>query len=317
MVKSLVIRILSTLGLIELIRRLNKGSLTILLYHGVAPNPPAGGDSGMYNYRGKFISPEVFSMELDYLKQYYTVLDLDEALEKLQSGTLPPYSTVITFDDGYKNFYDYAFPILKQHELTATFFIPTDFVLKKIPLWIDRLEYVGLKNDAEIRQKLKSLPDEEKNQALEKLEKERKLENFDGNRSVYTPLSIEMIREMQTAGMKFGAHTEGHPILNKVETNKLHEEIGGSKNLLQQNIGQISKVFCYPNGQSNDFNQNVLEEIKKTGFTSALTTLEGMNTENTNPYFLKRITMDNIKDQKTFLFALSGLRGFLRKLKSF
>lgn len=307
------------MGLFGLFSTLNRRSLTILLYHGVAPNQPAGGGSGMYNYRGKFISPEVFSIELDYLKKYYTVLDLDEAVEKLKNGNLPPYSAVITFDDGYKNFYDYAFPILKQHNLTATFFLPTDFVLKRIPLWTDRLEYLGLKKDEEIRQHLKSIPDSEKLIELEKLEKSStsQVDNFEGNREVYAPLSIEMIKEMQDAGMEFGAHTKSHPILSKVESQKLKEEISEAKNELEQTIGSLSKTFCYPNGQSSDFNQDVLEEIKKAGFNWAVTTLEGVNTKNTNPYFLKRITMDNIKNQRTFIFALSGTRGFLRKLKSF
>lgn len=312
MVKSLVIRILSALGLIGLFRHLNRGSLTILLYHGVAPK--AG--LGMYNYRGKFITPEAFSEQASFLSKHYKVLDLENALEKLKNETLPPYSAIITFDDGYKNFYDYAFPILKQHNLTATFFIPTDFVLNKIPLWTDRLEYLGLKNDSEIRQRLKLLSDEEKIKALEKLEMEHGsvLRDFNENREVYAPLSVEMIKEMQNAGMKFGAHTQSHPILSKIEPVKLSTEISGSKKLLEENIGQVSKIFCYPNGQLNDFNEIVLEEIKNTGFIGALTTLEGVNNKNTNPYFIKRITMDNISDTRKFLFVLSGLRGFLRKI---
>jgi len=272
----------------------------------------------MYNYRGKFIAPEVFSMELDYLKKHYNVLDLDKALEKLKNGTLPPYSLAITFDDGYKNFYDYAFPILKQHNLTATFFLPTNFILEKTPLWTDRLEFLGLKDDAKIRQGLKTHVDESRNLELIRLENQhqKKLDNFVGSNSVYAPLSLEMIKEMQNAGMKFGAHTQSHPILSKVNTLRLFNEIKGSKNLLEQNIGEISNVFCYPNGQPEDFNQDVLGGVKKAGFKWAITTIEGMNTKDTNPYILKRITMDNIKDQTTFVFALSGFRSFLRRLKS-
>ncbi len=310
MVKRAVIRLLVLLGFPGLFRRLNRDSLTILLYHGVAPKA----DYGIYNYRGKFIPPEVFSWELDYLKKHYTVLDLDEAIKKLQTNSLPSYSAVITFDDGYRNFYEYAFPLLKQHGLTATFFIPTDFILKKIPLWTDRLEYLAFKNDAEIRQKLKSIPDEEKNSELEKLEQtsNRKFSDFETDRYVYAPLSIEQIKEMQGAGMKFGVHTASHPILSKVKKENLSREITTPKNLLEQNIGSISKSFCYPNGQPNDFNGDVLGEIKKSGFTSALTTIEGTNTPNINPYFLKRIVMDGISDESTFAFAVSGLRVFLR-----
>jgi peptidoglycan/xylan/chitin deacetylase (PgdA/CDA1 family) len=312
MVKSLLIRLLVALGLPGLFRRLNRRSLTILLYHGVAPKA----DFGIYNYRGKFITPEVFSMELAYLKKHYTVLDLDEAVEKLRNGTLPPNSVVITFDDGYKNFYEYAFPLLKQHGLSATFFLPTDFVLNKIPLWIDRLEYLGFENDNAIRQQLKNLSDEQKNLELEKLEasSQKKFLDFSQDRYVYSPIEISEIKEMQEAGMKFGAHTASHPILSKVSKDKLVYEITDSKNLLEQNIGEISKVFCYPNGQPEDFNEDVLEEIKTAGFTSALTTLEETNNKTSNPYLLKRITLDNIKDERTFAFTVSGLRAFLRKL---
>ncbi|MES2213797.1 MAG: polysaccharide deacetylase family protein [Patescibacteria group bacterium] len=307
--KTFIIRLLYALGIPGLFRALHTHDLTILLYHGVAPTEARG----MYNYRGKFIAPEVFKMHLSYIKKYYTVLDLDEALEKQKAGTLPPHSLVITFDDGYKNFYTYAFPLLRDGGVTATFFIPTDFVFEKKALWMDRLEYIGLKNDATVRHSLKLMPDVDRAAEIERLENEyqKKLFDFEEVRSVYAPLSIEGIREMQNAGMKFGAHTQSHPILSKVNRERLEEEILGSKKILEEKIGSISRTFCYPNGQKEDMNNDTKIVIQKE-FSAALSTIEGINKKGTDPYELQRISMDALTTKAGVATAISGARNFFR-----
>ncbi len=126
------------LGLHSLFRFLHRHSLTILLYHGVAPKR----DIGIYNYRKKFIDPLIFARQMEYLRRKYTILPLEEAMRALENGTLPPYAMAITFDDGYANNYTYAFPVLRAHSVPATVYLTTDFVEHKKPLWVDRLEYL-------------------------------------------------------------------------------------------------------------------------------------------------------------------------------
>ena len=306
MIKKICISVVSSLGFWRIFRFFNRNKLTILLYHGIAPQKK----QGIYNYRGKFISPNAFRNQLQFLKKYYKILPLDEAIEKMYDNTLPPYSVTITFDDGYRNFYTHAFPPLKEFGFTATFFIATDFVIKKKPLWVDRLEFLALPNDVEIRSQMKALDNSEKEKLLTELENKSssKFEDFLNERSVYAPLSIEEMKEMQAGGMSFGAHTQSHPILTKIPENYLQEEMAGSKRILEEYLGKISSIFCYPNGQSNNFNDSVIKAVKDAGFSGALTTIEGCNDKKTDPYKLGRIVMDNVYTMSKAKMVIAGAR---------
>lgn len=320
--KSLVWRAVYLLQIHRFFRYFNRKKLAILLYHGVSPKI----NCGIFNYRGKFIRPKNFSRQIKYLKKKYNVLELDNAIELLISGSLPPYSLVITFDDGYKNFYDYAYPILKQNQIPATVFLPTDFVDKKIPLWVDRLEYaIGarkdpiqahIKMDSNLRQKLKSLPENEKNEKLKKIEDMNieKLNNFSSEKSVYAPLEWNQILEMQNNKINFGAHTKSHPILTKISAEEAKKEISESALILKEKTGKISEIFSYPNGQSEDFNENIKTTAKESGFKGALTTIGGFNNKNTSLFELKRITMDRTDNFAYFLACVSGTKFFIKKL---
>jgi peptidoglycan/xylan/chitin deacetylase (PgdA/CDA1 family) len=308
------------LGIAALWRWLNKRKLTIVLYHGVAPHRV----QGIYNYRRMFIAPEAFGDQLAYLKSHYTVLPLDEACERLRAGTLPPNALAITFDDGYRNNFAYAYPSLKQHRLTATFFLTTNFVFKKEPLWLDRLKYaVGalalpyeerVRRYSRVRDELKKLPDDERQARVKEIETEAgvSFDTFDGERAVYAPLTADDIAEMRAGGMTFGAHTESHPILTNIARDRLQREIRNSKDIVTRECGGTSSLFCYPNGQAEDFNAEVEKAVRDSGFAGAVTTLEGTNDAGTDVYKLRRITMDGIENTATFAVAVSGLRGSLR-----
>src|SRR5262245_50244551 len=101
--KQSIFRMARMLGLHTLSRFFRRRRLTILLYHGVTPS--AG---GLFNYRRKFISPEMFERQIAYLTREYTILPLDQAVSALYSGTLGKNTLVITFDDGYRNVYEHA-----------------------------------------------------------------------------------------------------------------------------------------------------------------------------------------------------------------
>lgn len=297
--------------------------MTIVLYHGVAPKR----ERGIYNYRGKFIEPATFEKQLRYFKRHYTILGLDEAIKRLREGTLPPYALSITFDDGYHNFYEHAFPLLKKYDLAGTFFLTTDFVLRKKALWVDRLEYaIGSSRgshrercdrDNKIRAELKKLESRVREERLACIEKEAgaAFTNFEGERSVYAPLSDSEIQEMRGAGMMFGAHTKSHPILSTLTKESAQSEIIDSALELEKAMGPISSAFAYPNGQRGDWNHET-ERICESKFACALTTLEGTNTGSTHPFRLRRFAMDGT-DSETFAVIASGVRLFFKRLLNY
>ena len=98
----------------------------ILIYHSVRPHS-AGETAMQLHYE---VAPDAFESQLKYLRDNgYTVISLEYLVESLSDNiTLPPKSIVITFDDGWKNQYGYAFPLLKKYADTATFFITSDYV---------------------------------------------------------------------------------------------------------------------------------------------------------------------------------------------
>lgn len=82
------------------------------------------------------VNVEMFSRQIEFLKKKYHVITLSQLLNDiLEDKRIHPKSVAITFDDGYKDNYTNAFPILKQYGLPATFFITTSYIdtQKKFP----------------------------------------------------------------------------------------------------------------------------------------------------------------------------------------
>ena len=70
----------------------------------------------------------LFLKDMQLLRRKFNVLSLSEGLDRLRNGTLPPYSLCLTFDDGYRDNYEVALPILERLGLPATFFVATGFI---------------------------------------------------------------------------------------------------------------------------------------------------------------------------------------------
>lgn len=99
--------------------------LPILMYHSIADEP----EETVSPYYRTTTSPELFAAHLAWLRaEGYEVLGLQAGLEKFQSGSSATKLAVITFDDGFRNFYTAALPALRQHNCGATVFLPTAFI---------------------------------------------------------------------------------------------------------------------------------------------------------------------------------------------
>lgn len=107
----------------------------ILMYHHLSA-PPAGADI----YRVDLsVSPELFAQHLDWLQSAgYTTIDLYDLVDFLARGTpLPPQPVIITFDDGYRDNYEHAFPLLRARGMNATFFVVSDFMDEERPEYLN------------------------------------------------------------------------------------------------------------------------------------------------------------------------------------
>jgi peptidoglycan/xylan/chitin deacetylase (PgdA/CDA1 family) len=320
-VKRLLYTLWSVGGLAALPRFLTRNRLKIVLYHGVSPS-----GEGIFNYRRKFVSPQSFERQIAYFRRHYTILPLDEAVMRLYAGKLPPRALAITFDDGYRNNYEYAFPVLKKYNVPVAIFLVTDFVFGNTPLWVDRLEYAiahgpeskkeKVALDSQKRREMKELANDERLRQLEELERSRGMVLHAADADPrYAPLTRDMLREMRAAGVMFGAHTESHPILSRVSPDEARTEIVNSRDAVARECGVVSHVFTYPNGEPGDWTDETEKILAEADFAGALTTIPGVNGRATPRMRLKRISMDRTEDWPEYIATESGLRGILQKLK--
>ena len=179
-------------GAHHLFRYINRDRITIVMYHGIVEG------SLPFSY-WTLLAFEKFRRQLLYLKKHYNILPLPEVAEKLRHGEpLPPYTAVITFDDGFRNNYTTAFPLLKREGLPATIFLATGYMDTNELYWADKLFVIFRETERreldldrlalgryrfetrEERQKmarslldrLKRLPVEQKNKAMEAIVRE-------------------------------------------------------------------------------------------------------------------------------------------------
>ena len=337
--KKIVSRMLSALRVPELSLRAPTVRPRIFLYHGVSPDIPG---YGIFNYRKKFLAPEVFRRELAWISRHFIIIPLPLLIERIQNeDRLSPRTAAITFDDGYGNFYEHAFPILKEFSLQATFFITTDLADQKAPLWVDTLEYaIGharghalrasskgkeeifnietygdrMRTDMVLRDRLKKLPRSEAEILLDELVNAAGAnlqESFLS--SPYRGITWEEAREMERAGMTFAPHTRSHPILSRIPASDAKEEILFSRKRLQEELDAPLDIFAYPNGQPEDITPEIISIIQKAGFRAALTTIPGAIGKNTNPYLLPRITLDDTDSFPAFKNTAAGITHQLRR----
>ncbi|MGC9602323.1 MAG: polysaccharide deacetylase family protein [Minisyncoccia bacterium] len=308
----------------------------IVLYHGVT-GERAG---GIFNYRGKFISPDAFAKQLGHFKRHYTVLPLAELVSKLESGTLPQSALAITFDDGYANNYQAAFPLLRAAGLPATFFITTGFI-EGAPLGVDVIEHaIGttthesltlqlgsvahtfqlrtrqecIAADVTVRVYFKTLsPSETKNFLCMLIDKTGVDLTPVLPSSPYAPMSWAEMQKMEQGGMTFAPHTVTHSILSHASRAEAREEIARSQKKLAERLARPLGIFAYPNGGKGDYTTETVAILKEQGYTAALTTEPAYIPSPANAFALPRYTLDGTNNIYRFRLVMSGVYNLLIK----
>jgi len=208
----------------------------------------------------------------------------------LQNGEIPPKVACITFDDGYKDNYVFAFPILKKYDIPATIFLTTGYVgglwphlEARFSIWntrIPKFDIEGLgchlldssenrisaMNSVELQ--LDNLPWKEKTQALETLIDVLDVDFPNEIRNAYS-FTWEEVAEMAENSISFGSHTVTHTNLTKLPIDEAREEIIQSKEQIERAIGVPCTLFAYPNGKCNS---KIISLLKEHAFKGAVVT---------------------------------------------
>lgn len=297
---------------------MSKTRLNILLYHRVLDKYDLLRPS----------EPDIhwFDKQMRWVKRVFNVLDLADALKKLQANQLPPRAICITFDDGYKDNYQNALPILEKHGLTATFFIATGYLNNGI-MWNDIvIECLRNTNSKQLDLRRYNLGcieiGDNRLKSLNKVINKLKYRPFDERRKVVTDLpaildvskpsgqmmTAELVNALHQRGMGIGGHTINHPILSKLDTQQARQELLGGKRILEEIVGDRITLFAYPNGKpGQDYQQEHVDMMKEAGFDAALTTAWGVASEKSDLYQLPRFTPWD-KNISKYLLRLARMR---------
>lgn len=271
--------------LCQLLKLKRRKKLVILTYHRVlkCADPILKDD----------VDKDVFEKQMRILARYFNVLSLDDALEYLKQDSLPAGAVCITFDDGYRDNYEIAAPILKRHSLPATIFVASGFIgngvmwndlvieairkTKKQILRLDDIELNKLKvgSIAEkimainiVLNSLKYLPKLQRTEYVESLIRACDVDSPNGLMMTEKQLGL-----LSDYGVSIGAHTVTHPILKSLSDKESKYEIDKSRADLEKITGKKITHFAYPNGKyGKDYDLNHVDILRKSGFELAVTT---------------------------------------------
>ncbi|PFG54810.1 polysaccharide deacetylase [Marinobacter sp. LV10R520-4] len=292
-------------------------SLVILTYHRILP-----GQSPLRQTEqpGMIATPEALDMHISLLKQLGAeFVSLDAWLDaQRQKKTLPRLAVAVTFDDGWQDNYEHAFPVLKKHKVPATIFLVSKRINTPWQFWPEQVldllishahhldhdalqwlrPYLGdrptskqsaspytiLQADSVIN-RLKALDDHTIETNLERTRNELPaLSQADLNARPL--LNKQELDAMLASGLiTFGAHTRHHYRLNHLgNPSDLENEIAGSRTDLEELDLKPVNIFCYPNGDITGKG----EQLVQSHFIAACTTERGWNKTPINPFSLRR-----------------------------
>ena len=331
-IKTLLASSANYLGLLDSYayarRSVCKSQVAILLYHRVCPK--------QYTWCREALNPSAFEKHLTYLCSNFEILSLDELGQLInQDKSLPGKAAVITLDDGYRDNFLYAYPILKKYHIPATIFLVTGHIGSNELIWPDKVDYIIENTTVEqldteelgsyrlestharrhakrtcIRT-LKTMSPTRRGLSIENLLNAARVSfPIDSDRD--SLLSWDEIKEMSNNGITLGAHTVTHPVLTGLDPEQARWEIIESKKIIEQELSKKVTCFAYPFGEPNDFNSTVIKTVREAGFNCAVTCKPCWVNHKSNTYSMGRIVA--LEDLSKLKAMLSGFWPDLKKL---
>lgn len=246
-------------------------------------------------------SRRMLERHLDWLGERFRFVSLDELGKRLEQGRpLSKPVAALTFDDGYRDVYEHAFPVLKARRIPAAIFVATNFVAEQAPLAHDRLYLlVGLAlQNQRLRAVLQKLADQSQPfhadwrphpyrsaemtsallASLSRGELDHLLRRLETELGVSgtclataQPLTWQMLAEMHRGGITIGCHTASHSVLTNESPATALDEVRRSREVLERRLGIQVRHFAYPDGR---FNRGVVRAVAQAGARFGYTTCQ-------------------------------------------
>jgi len=324
--KSWLIETVGKLGGYHAARLVTRHQPKILMYHRFSESvsPVAVSKAG-------------FERQLRIIKRWFRPMTLTQLAQSIQeNGQAPSNAVVITVDDGYRDFYEIAYPLLNRYQVPATFFVTTGFINRDLWLWPDQVHWLlkhrsagvgectiaGLsldlqRSESELWQSLinhfLSIPNGERLEGLSELERLSGQSLPSQVPTEYAGSRWAELEEMQSQGIEIGGHTYSHPSLGHMNDTEVARELRLTSEHLEGNLGERPRSFCYPNGSPKDYSDAIKNQVRDAGFTAAVTAFsDRYNTE--RDYAWRRFvgTEEDFQFHKS-LFGVEHLGNQLRR----
>lgn len=283
---------------------------------------------------------EALAKQCAHMMSRYTLVTMTEIGRSLREGIpLPPNALAVTVDDGYRNFLCNGYPVFRNYRIPVTVYLVSGFIDKEAWLWWDQVRYqvdhtrrrqfsltlypgdlpttfilttLDDRRDASrtLIEAMKRVSNSERLRMLRKLDDLLETSLPSPAPPAIAPLDWSEIRFLSAGGVEFGAHTQSHPILSRLNNpTDLITEITNSKKRIEEELKRRVLHFCYPNGQQEDVNTQTFKLLSEHQFITAVNAEKGVNFMGSHPLWLRRIGVDPLMSNFNFEALLAGVGG--------
>lgn len=257
---------------------------------------------------------DVFSEQMHWLREHCEPIGPASLVECARQGRRQRPAVLVTFDDGYRDYHDLAYPILKDLGIPAVVFLATSLVDTGRTIWTEEVQCAVMASSvrqvscpwsegavaslsdrasrrawgSSAREYLKALPDEERCLAMEKMLDELGRPSW----SQRQMLSWDEVRATRDLTV-YGGHTHTHPILARVDRSRAELEIRTCRDRILAETGSAPTCFAYPNGRSQDFTSETQALLREYGFTLSFSTIPGIAGPDSDWMAVKRLPTHN------------------------
>lgn len=305
--------------------------VTVLAHHRISEDH--GGADFPYFQPNISATPAMFEAQLAYIVEHFNVISVaDLAAYVLEGKALPPHPLLITFDDGYLDNYEHAFPALKRFGLPAVIFLMTSRMDNPVPAWWDECAYYFFHTRKEhadlpligqqvfispearmavrdrLTYELKLVSEAEKLTALAATGEVLGVEPPPADPDLF--MNWDQVRELVGEGVACMPHTVNHPVLTRVSPEEQRAEIVGSRDRIREETGQDTVAFAYPNGGVADYDATTLSILREAGFGLSFTLVPGPMRAamlQRHPLEIQRVFLSDRDSMERFIFKIMGV----------
>ena len=310
---ALTSRVLDRTGLRSLFGRIVGWSgVLVLNYHRVGDGSGSMFDRGLWSS-----SVDAFADQVRFCKNHLDVIapgDLPDVVARRRGRYV-----LITFDDGYRDNYEAAFPILRSEKVPATFFVATGFMdSPRLPWWDEIAWMVRTSTQQAIHlpgwlpttvrfddpdregavrallQTYKAMPAGATEAYLNDIATTTGSGRHDPRAGSQWWMTWDMVREMRADGMTIGGHTVNHPVLARASREVQHQEIEGCGDRLATELGEPMRYFSYPVGGPGAFDAVTKECLHAVGVQYAFSYYSGRRGfDDWDDYDIRRVPVES------------------------